>query len=679
MPLALGFGLLLTLGRADAAPNRSNLNLKITAQERWVLAEEGRREPWTGEDVEDRCWKHTRHHGVSSTRPKQSKRLGAGSQSFLELEPSVAIPGAGSEQTLAGPTTNGQINGHGVDETAWKDGYAYVGCHADSMVKSFDKFGNNADKYSPGLADVSIVWYNQHVMSNERKSMTHQACFEFCRGVEHMVFFGIQNGDGCYCMPYYQKMPSDSGTCDVPCPGNPSTVCGSKSKSSIFAMHFCNDAAQDVIAAATGAGNVLAFYEREAWNCEGLAWRMQGGGENLQEIAGLGGDPVAAKWGQQAKEHAGELKHTLWDGKCYETFHKFQDAYHSAEETSTMDLSTPANLDRADAEILDFKILSKTLYSCAVKAEEALTTGNPWHVEQSASWRDADWGRGWWRKNYAEWQKAQMLYYPLQYGLEFEGRSPSSWTTTMSSCDGEAIGKPMPLTLAQCAAACEKAVYPQRCVGYQHYSFGGKGDFKWPVCVLFTEIKSLVEYQCLFLTQYYSGMWSFMQEEVQEGLQQQQHQGMALRLRGGVGGNATSDTDKGKGKEKETKDRPITFCDAVRFWVFFTGRSCRELWGWWRTPEQQCPQVCDKSKGAMSSAGCFARVSEVSAGAFSHVEIKKADRCFGGDTNRFEDEDTAQTDAPPLPDPDSPIKSGPLSMKATDWWTPRKRLSGASR
>lgn len=275
-----------------------------------------------------------------------------------------------------------------------------------------------------------------------------------------------------------------------------------------------------------------------------------------------------------------------------------------------------------------------------------------------------------------------MLYWPLQYGLEFEGRSASSWTSTMSSCGGKAIGKPMMLTLAQCAAACEKAVHPQRCVGYQHYSFSLQGDFKWPVCVLFTEITSLVEYDCLFLPQYYSSMWSFLQGDAQEGRQLQQQGATRLRGGGARGAANASDSDRRRDNQREAKDegkKPITFCDRVQYWVFFTGRSCQELWGGWTYPADQCPDVCSKSKGAMASAGCFARVSEVTAGAFSNVEIKKTDRCFGGDTNRFEEGPTAQTDSPPVPDVDLPITSGPQSMKATEWWTPRKRLSAAGR
>jgi len=59
------------------------------------------------------------------------------------------------------------------------------------------------------------------------------------------VFFGIQNGDGCYCMPYYKVMAADSSNCDVPCEGEPDQICGGKSKSSIFEMHFCDSSADD--------------------------------------------------------------------------------------------------------------------------------------------------------------------------------------------------------------------------------------------------------------------------------------------------------------------------------------------------------------------------------------------------------------------------------------------------
>jgi hypothetical protein len=55
--------------------------VNMTVQERWMLAEEGRREPWTGQDVEDRCGRNPRLHEVAKTRPKQFEKRGAAAQS----------------------------------------------------------------------------------------------------------------------------------------------------------------------------------------------------------------------------------------------------------------------------------------------------------------------------------------------------------------------------------------------------------------------------------------------------------------------------------------------------------------------------------------------------------------------------------------------------------------------
>ena len=80
-----------------------------------------------------------------------------------------------------------------------------------------------------------------------------------------MVYFGIMNGGACYCTPYYKPMAGASVSCDNPCPGNPTEMCGGSGTSSIFEMHFCNNAGADLKDAATGAAEVLAFFEKEAW------------------------------------------------------------------------------------------------------------------------------------------------------------------------------------------------------------------------------------------------------------------------------------------------------------------------------------------------------------------------------------------------------------------------------
>merc|ERR1719265_1611014 len=107
------------------------------------------------------------------------------------------------------------------------------------MLVSGDKFGNGADQYKMQSSGVSIALYSELVLKELQVAMTPRACFEFCRTVPDMGFFGITNGRDCYCTPYYTQMESDSSQCDAVCEGETTLMCGGKSKSSIFAMHMC--------------------------------------------------------------------------------------------------------------------------------------------------------------------------------------------------------------------------------------------------------------------------------------------------------------------------------------------------------------------------------------------------------------------------------------------------------
>merc|ERR1719316_2047477 len=69
--------------------------------------------------------------------------------------------------------------------------------------------------------------------------MTHEVCFEFCRSVPNMLFFGLAHGRDCYCAPFYDMMAGDSSECNAVCEGDTDTMCGGMQKSSIFQMHSC--------------------------------------------------------------------------------------------------------------------------------------------------------------------------------------------------------------------------------------------------------------------------------------------------------------------------------------------------------------------------------------------------------------------------------------------------------
>merc|ERR1719198_144984 len=142
-------------------------------------------------------------------------------------------------------------------ETVLKDGFLEVDCVKDYMYYRGDKFGGNKHDYKLGpVSDVSIVHYEDHVAKEDQVEMTQKVCFEFCRTVPNMGFFGIVNGRGCYCTPYFQPMESDSSQCDSVCVGDNSQMCGGKSKSSIFAMHMC-DSTKDDLSTRSGTASSL--------------------------------------------------------------------------------------------------------------------------------------------------------------------------------------------------------------------------------------------------------------------------------------------------------------------------------------------------------------------------------------------------------------------------------------
>merc|ERR1719265_1486871 len=119
-----------------------------------------------------------------------------------------------------------------------------MACYKDNMYENGDKFGNGKYVYEIGAShNVSIVHYTEVVPREDQKAMTHEVCFEFCRTVPEMLFFGITQGRDCYCAPFVQQMAGDSSSCDAVCEGDSSTMCGGMKKSSIFSMHKCADAA----------------------------------------------------------------------------------------------------------------------------------------------------------------------------------------------------------------------------------------------------------------------------------------------------------------------------------------------------------------------------------------------------------------------------------------------------
>merc|ERR1719316_556507 len=166
----------------------------------------------------------------------------------------MAVPGSGVVQTLAdnGRSKSGFVTSADKWEDVepfvkvFKDGYSLVGCIKDQMHDFGDMYGDNKDQYREGNLNVSIVKYSEVVLKEKQVPMTPKKCYEFCRTVPDMVFFGVKGGRDCYCMPFY-KPGTGKGGCDMPCAGDPIQMCGGEEKSSIFEMHMCADTAGDLL------------------------------------------------------------------------------------------------------------------------------------------------------------------------------------------------------------------------------------------------------------------------------------------------------------------------------------------------------------------------------------------------------------------------------------------------
>merc|ERR1719181_2187346 len=213
------------------------------------------------------------------------------------------------------------VPGAGIDkfkpfETVLKDGFLLVDCVKDYMYYRGDKFGDNKHDYKLGdTSDVSIVHYEAFVAKEDKVEMTQKVCFEFCRTVPNMGFFGIVNGRGCYCTPYFTPMASDSTQCDAVCEGDNTLMCGGKSKSSVFAMHMCDSTEDDLSARSGTAGTLKASMDSKVKNAKGLSTKMQDNGAKLQKTFGAVGDSGAAGLMQDAKVFAGTLVHKAEDAE----------------------------------------------------------------------------------------------------------------------------------------------------------------------------------------------------------------------------------------------------------------------------------------------------------------------------------------------------------------------------
>merc|ERR1719253_1160043 len=344
-------------------------------------------------------------------------------------------------------------------EKVYKDGFYEVDCVKDSLREFGDKFGNGKQSYNMGnTANVSIIHYTETVPKEDQEEMSHEVCFNFCRTVPDMLFFGIHNGRDCYCEPYFDAMESDSSECDSTCEGSPTQMCGGKVKSSIFGMHSCmnkfekmsdiSDKVEDVFSDLTGKIDDLEDVER----------RLQGLSSFVQDIAGQFGDPAASNLMQESKVFAGEIEKFIKDE--VKVVRAMMEAKGDAKALKGKDLTKFENAAKADAAIKDMEESLAAGEDSAKAAEKLLKLASPQNEDAK--------GRS-------------KQYYGLMY---FAG--DKSLADAPTTCNGDMVNKPMALLSEdECAAACDDAF--QSCVAYSYYP--------GQVCVMFSYLKTATVYE----------------------------------------------------------------------------------------------------------------------------------------------------------------------------------------
>lgn len=326
-------------------------------------------------------------------------------------------------------------------ETVTKDGFMSLECAKDYLFNHGDKFGDGKDSYKEEhVTNVSIVHYTDIVAKEDRKSMTHEVCFEFCRTVPDMLVFGITNGRDCYCAPYLYRMEGDNSDCDEVCDGEPTQVCGSKTKSSIFEMHSCDDTKQVVEAAVAKAKPILASATTEFAAVKQMATDMEASADATMASLGEAGDPAAADLMMSAKQFAGKMLHAVEKGEKVAT--TLQDNVTEAEGLGD-DFTTLEDVNTAEG-------LVKTIKDYIPKVEDELEEMAK--LSKLASPKEGN------------FVNASEQYYSLMYFVD------KKYEEDVSTCTGKTVAKPMVnVSVDECAHACDQAL-DGGCVGFSHWS-----------------------------------------------------------------------------------------------------------------------------------------------------------------------------------------------------------------
>jgi hypothetical protein len=344
--------------------------------------------------------------------------------------------------------------------TVEKDGFMETDCVKDAMFTAGDKFGDNKFDYKMGdISNVSIVHYENHVAKEDREPMTHSVCFEFCRTVPEMLFFGLNMGRDCYCTPYFKPVAGDSSNCDAVCEGDPTLMCGGDLKSSVFSMHSCDDTEKVLEDTTEECKTVIEALDDVVSTLKKSAEQGEADANTMQDSFGSAGDPDASNLMQEAKIYAGELIHAAEDGE--ELSDEVKPAMDETKGLKGKNMKKVENVKKAEAAT---KAMQEGMAEATLKTEELQKLLDECAPEADEE-RVAD---------------SAKQYVPIMYFVDKDHQDDPS------TCSGNVVQTLFGKSKDECATACDGLV--GSCVGFNYF---GEGD---GICFLFDKFKTAQHY-----------------------------------------------------------------------------------------------------------------------------------------------------------------------------------------
>lgn len=414
-----------------------------------------------------RAWAHKQSRSVQCFQNIDSHyghRFQALTQFGQEYQQRSVMPGAGIGEIIP-------------FKTVLKDGYLPFECMTDEMYYHGDKFDDHRHAYTMESQNLSIIFYDAVVPKVDQEKMTPEICFDFCRTVPDMGFFGIHNGRKCYCTPFFKRMAGSGAACDAVCEGDSTQICGSKTKSSIFEMHMCSDTLGDLKKGVAKLGQIKEGLTNLTDMLSILATQGEKESIELKDMLSMLGDPAYVMM-QKANLEAGKLKGLLQSAQKIEK--QIDEASEAGTKlsssfmqlSSSPDFSDFAKAKEADTVIKQMDSIGKSGKEMIEKVGKVLTLQQEVQTEKVAAMA----------------ANRTNTYYHAYYFANTEPYTTKNWGKDKSTCTGELTSDPIfGLSLDECAYACDQDQF-EGCTGFYHMAKGAG------VCFLLKKIEKITHY-----------------------------------------------------------------------------------------------------------------------------------------------------------------------------------------